>query len=198
MIHLFLKLYGVLLATLVVSFLLQIQLMDFIWKETSIKVDFRVRFVPTFHLIDEALAGLPRDQWPLRFRELAAGFGVPARLTTGETFAERERFRPEQVEAFGNGALVSLDRDGGGFTLARRLRAGGAVVAIDYPGTNTARVRMITYLANWAIEFARRRAGLLLGAPFLARPAGDAPRGRRGRRRAVRGARDGRAPFGVA
>lgn len=154
MIHLFLKLYGVLLATLVVSFLLQIQLMDFIWKETSIKVDFRVRFVPTFHLIDEALAGLPRDQWPLRFRELAAGLGVPARLTTGETFAERERFRPEQVEAFGNGAIVSLDRDGGGFTLARRLRAGDAVVAIDYPGTNTARVRMITYLANWAIEFA--------------------------------------------
>ncbi|MEO5692391.1 MAG: ATP-binding protein [Usitatibacter sp.] len=154
MIRLFLKLYGVLLATLMVSFLLQMQLMDFIWKETTIKVDFRVRFVPTFHLIEEALAGLPREQWPLRFRELSAGFGLPARLTSGRDVLERTRFRPEQTETFENGSIVSLDREGGGFTLVKRLRQGDAVAAIDFPGTDTSRVRLVTYLANWAIEFA--------------------------------------------
>lgn len=154
MIRLFLKLYGVLLATLMVSFLLQMQLMDFIWKETTIKVDFRVRFVPTFHLIEESLAGLPRDQWPLRFRELSAGFGLPARLTAAGELHERERFKPEQAASFENGAIVSLEREGGGFTLAKKLRQGDAAVAIDYPGTNISRARTVTYLANLAIEFA--------------------------------------------
>jgi len=153
-IRLFLKLYGVLLATLVVSFLVQMQLMDFILRESAVKVDFRVRFVPTFHLIDEALAGLPQDQWPARFRELSSGFGVPARLTALSAVPEKARFKPEQAETFDNGSIVALDREGGGFTLVKRLKHGDVAVAIDYPGNDPARIKLITYLANWAIEFA--------------------------------------------
>ena len=153
MIRLFLKLYGVLIATLVLSFVLQMKLMDFVWKESSAKFDFRVRFVPTFHLIDEALQGVAPEARPARFREIAAGFGMPARLVAAGALAERERFRPEQVEAFERGAIVTLEHEGGGFTLAKRLR-GGDVAAIDFPGPDTRRMRMLTYLVNWAIEFA--------------------------------------------
>ena len=59
MIRLFLKLYGVLIATLVLSFVLQMQLMEYVWRETGSRFDFRVRFVPTFHLIEEALGAVP-------------------------------------------------------------------------------------------------------------------------------------------
>ena len=55
MIRLFLKLYGVLIATLALSFVVQMHLMDYVWRQTSQGFDFRVRFAPTFHLIEEAL-----------------------------------------------------------------------------------------------------------------------------------------------
>jgi len=58
-IRLFLKLYGVLIATLAVSFIVQMHLMDYIWRHTSQGFDFRARFQPTFHLIEETLAPLP-------------------------------------------------------------------------------------------------------------------------------------------
>ena len=154
MIRLFLKLYGVLIATLVLSFVVQMQLMDYVWHEMSSKFDFRLRFVPTFHLIDEAFAELPADRWQSRFRELSAGFGLPARLGSVTGFPERSRFNPEQAQTFDRGDIVALDRDGGGFTLVRRLRGGAMAAAIDYPGTDSKRVKMITYAVNWAVEFA--------------------------------------------
>ncbi|MEO5676090.1 MAG: hypothetical protein ABIQ84_00960 [Usitatibacter sp.] len=43
--------YGVLIATLVLSFVVQVQLMEYGWREMATSFDFRVRFVPTFHLI---------------------------------------------------------------------------------------------------------------------------------------------------
>jgi two-component system sensor kinase ParS len=151
-IRLFLKLYGVLIATLVLSFVLQMQLMDFVWRESSAKFDFRVRFVPTFHLIDEALQAVPPEARAARFREMTAGFGMPARLVAADALPERERFKPEQADGFQRGSIITLEHEGGGFTLVKRLRTGDAV-AIDFPGSDTRRMRMITYLVNWAIEF---------------------------------------------
>ena len=154
MARLFLKLYGVLIATLVLSFVVQMQLMEYVWHETSSKFDFRVRFVPTFHLIEESLAATPAPQWPERFREISAGFGLPARLAPGAALPERARFKPEQSETFERGAIMALDREGGGFTLVKRLRGSEMVAAIDYPGPDSKRVKMITYAVNWAVEFA--------------------------------------------
>jgi two-component system sensor kinase ParS len=151
-IRLFLKLYGVLIATLVLSFVVQMQLMEYVWREASSRFDFRVRFVPTFHLIEEALEGTPGAERPRRFGELARGFGLPARLTPSEGLAERARFKPEQAEAFERGAIVSLDREGGGFTLVKKLRSGEAA-ALDYPGPDNRRVKMTIYAVNWAVEF---------------------------------------------
>ena len=154
MIRLFLKFYGVLIATLVFSFVVQMQLMDYVWKEMSGRYDFRQRFVPTFHLLDEALATLPPAERGTRFGELSRGFGLPSRLAPLDTLPERARFTTEQAEAFERGGIVALDREGGGFTLVRRLRTGDAAIAIDYFGANNQRVKMITYLVNWTVEFA--------------------------------------------
>ena len=57
MIRLFLKLYGVLIATLALSFVVQMHLMDYVWRHTSHGFDFRVRFAPTFHLVPRLHAG---------------------------------------------------------------------------------------------------------------------------------------------
>ncbi len=154
MIRLFLKLYGVLIATLALSFVVQMQLMDYVWREMSSNFDFRVRFVPTFHLIEESLAKVPADQWPERFRETAAGFGLPARLVAASALAERARFKPEQMVSYQGGSIIALDREGGGFTLVKRLRGGDMAVALDFPGPDNQRVKMLTYAVNWAVEFA--------------------------------------------
>ena len=66
MIRLFLKLYGLLIATLVFSFVVQTQLVDYVYREMTPGFDFRQRFMATFHLLEESLAPLPRDQWPAR------------------------------------------------------------------------------------------------------------------------------------
>ena len=154
MIRLFLKLYGVLLATLVLSFVVQMQLMEYVWHEMTAGFDFRVRFVPTFNLIEEALATVPAPERAGRFDRLAAGFGLPARLSSATDLPEAAHFKPEEREHFDHGSIVSLDREGGGFTLARRLNLDNLAVAIDYPGPDTRRVKMVTYLVNWSVEFA--------------------------------------------
>jgi len=154
MIRLFLKLYGVLIATLVLSFVVQMQLMEYVWHEMTAGFDFRVRFVPTFNLIEESLAQVPAEERAARFEKLAAGFGLPARLVPAADLPERAHFKPEEIEHFDHGSIVSLDREGGGFTLARRLNVGELAVAIDYPGPDSRRVKMVTYLVNWSVEFA--------------------------------------------
>jgi two-component system sensor kinase ParS len=153
-IRLFLKLYGVLIATLALSFVVQMQLMDHVWRHTSQGFDFRVRFEPTFHLVEEALVPLPRDQWPARLAELATGFGMPARLERLPDHPDLSRLASGQRADLDAGRIASLELDGGGFRLLRRLRGSEFVVAIDFPGPDVRRVRMLTYAVNWAIEFA--------------------------------------------
>jgi len=153
-IRLFLKLYGVLIATLVLSFVVQMQLMEYVWHEMTAGFDFRVRFVPTFHLIEDALADVPAEERAARFDQLAAGFGMPARLTRATELPEAGHLKPEQRTSFDRGSIVSLDRDGGGFTLVRRLNVDDLAVAMDFAGPDQRRVKMVTYLVNWSVEFA--------------------------------------------
>ena len=154
MIRLFLKLYGVLIATLGLSFVVQMNLMDQVWRHTSQGFDFRVRFAPTFHLVEEVLAPLPPERWPARLAELAAGFGMPARIDRLEGHPDGPRLGVHQAADLAAGGIASLEREGGGFRLLKRLRGGEFVVAIDFPGPDVRRVRMLTYAVNWAIEFA--------------------------------------------
>ena len=154
MFRLFLKLYGVLIATLAMSFLVQMHLMDYVWRNTSQGFDFRARFAPTFYLVEEALAGLPADRWPTRLAELSQAFGMPARLELLATLGDRARLAPAQMADLETGSIASLDRDVGGFRLLKRVGDTAYVVAIDYPGPDLRRVRVLTYAVNWAIEFA--------------------------------------------
>ncbi len=153
MVRLFLKLYGLLIATLAFSFVVQMQLMDYVYREMTSGFDFRQRFKATFHLIEESLAPLPEDQWPMRFGELAAGFATPARLDRVANLPERARLKEDQLRTLDQGGLVSFERESGGFHLAKRLRGSPYAAVIEYPGPDNKRIRIVTYAVNWTIEF---------------------------------------------
>ena len=152
MVRLFLKFYGVLIATLLLSFVVQTQVIDYVWKHVD-GFDFRVRFVPTFALIDRALADVPPEARAARFAAIAGDFGVPARLDGLGTAADAAGMTAPQAARLRAGEIVMVEREGGGFTLARRVAGTDAVAALQMPGPDTARVKLITYAANWAIEF---------------------------------------------
>lgn len=154
MIRLFLKLYGVLIATLALSFLVQMQLMEYVWRHAAQGFDPRARFKPTFHLLEEALAELPTERWPGRLAELSRGFGMPARLERLEALPERGFLGAERAAALEAGEVQSIEREGGGVRALKRMRDSAYVVVIDYPGPDNRRVRMLTYATNWAVEFA--------------------------------------------
>lgn len=154
MIRLFLKLYGVLIATLAFSFVVQSHLMDYVYRKMVAGHDFRNRFQATFHLVDTALARLPPAQRQDRFRELAVGFAFPARLEPADSVAELERLPPAKRAAYDQGAIVTVERPGGGFVLARRTPDRAEAVVLEMPGPDNERIRRVTYLVNWATEFA--------------------------------------------
>src|SRR5512138_1176401 len=154
MVGLFLRLYGVLIATLICSFLVQGQLMDYVWREMSQGYDFKARYRPMFHLIEESLSPWPPERWPERFSELSAGFAVPARLERPERVPAALSLPPTQANAFAQGGIVATDRPGGGFHIAKTLRGGAWAAVLELPGPDQARVRMVTYLVNWGVEFA--------------------------------------------
>lgn len=153
MIRLFLKLYGVLIATLALSFVVQVQLVETLWRHTTQGFDFRIRFEPTFHLMEESLATLPPDRWPARVAELSAGYGMSTTLLPHAGHADRPRLARDQAEALDFGRIASIEREGGGFRLLKRVRGGELVLAIDFPGPDLRRARTMSHVVNWGIEF---------------------------------------------
>jgi signal transduction histidine kinase len=153
MIRLFLKLYGLLIATLVFSFVVQTWLMEYVYREMTPGFDFRQRFMATFHLLEQSLSPLPQDQWPARFRELSSGFSTPARMARVGSLPERTKLGPEQLQKLDTGSIVTLEREGGGFILVKRLRGSDYGVALEFPGPDNKRIRIATYAVNWATEF---------------------------------------------
>jgi two-component system, OmpR family, sensor kinase ParS len=153
MIRLFLKLYGLLIATLVFSFVVQMQLMDWVYKEMASGFDFRQRFMATFHLLEESLSTLPQDQWPARFQELSRGFSTPARIGRLASLPERQGLWAEQVQRLDAGAIVTVDRPEGGFILVKRLRGSDYGAVLEFPGPDNKRIRIATYVVNWLTEF---------------------------------------------
>ena len=153
MVRLFLKLYGVLIATLVVSFVAQTYLVDYVYREMASGFDFRQRFQATYHLLEESLAPLPPDAWPARFRELSAGFPFPSRLERADSLGEGARLTRDQVRALEEGSIVSLEREHGGFLLLKRLRGSPYTATLEFPGPDNARIKVVTYFVNWTTEF---------------------------------------------
>ncbi|HZZ93052.1 MAG TPA: ATP-binding protein [Usitatibacter sp.] len=154
MVRLFLKLYGLLIGTLAFSFLVQIQLMDYVWGEMSHGYDFRTRFQPTFLLLERSLAAYPQAEWRDRFGELSRGFALPgARLDSEEDRAAFASLTDEQRAALHGGGMVWADREGGGFRLSRKLAGSPYVATLVFDGPDNRRLRLVTYLVNWSVEF---------------------------------------------
>lgn len=153
MIRLFLKLYGVLIATLALSFVVQSQLIDYVQRKMAAGHDFRNRFLPTFHLLDTVLGPLPAEAQPRRFREIAAGFAYPARIEPADDLPERARMPEARQAAYDKGSIVNLDRPGGGFLLVRRMARGPYAIVLEMPGPDHERIRNVTYALNWLTEF---------------------------------------------
>lgn len=150
MIRLFLKLYGILIATLAVSFVVQMQLMEYVWRQVAAGADAHVRFLPAFHLLDEALAPLAPGDRAARLAQLSEGIGVATRIEPW----------PRAVERFGaagarlaSGAIVATERAEGGYAVAKRTPDGIQAVVLEFPGPRARDVRFLTYAVNWAVEF---------------------------------------------
>lgn len=152
MVRLFLKFYGVLIATLLLSFVVQMQVIDYVWSHVD-GFDFRVRFRPSFALLEQALLAHPEGEWPARLAAMSRDFGVAVRLENAADAVERARMRPAQRERFDAGEIASVEREGGGFVLIKRIGHGDRAAAFDMPGPDAARIKLVTYLANWAVEF---------------------------------------------
>ena len=154
MVRLFLKLYGLLIGTLAFSFLVQIQLMDYVWREMSHGYDFRTRFQPTFLLLERALSAYPQEEWPRRFDEVTRGFALPAaQLERDAQSASITAFNAEQRAALEAGSLVWADREGGGFRLSKKLSGSPYVATLLFDGPDNKRLRLVTYVVNWSVEF---------------------------------------------
>ena len=153
MVRLFLKFYGVLIATLVLSFMVQMQVIDYVWSHVNEGFDFRVRFAPTFRLIEDALAPTPVADWPARFQAVSANLGIATRLGDARSIPEVAQMNSLQAQRYGLGEIAVLEREGGGFTLVKRLRGSELAAALDMPGADHSRSKVITYVANWSVEF---------------------------------------------
>jgi two-component system sensor kinase ParS len=98
------------------------------------------------------LAPYPPQEWPARYQAISGEFPLSSRLEPVDRTEEAARLRPEQAKAFAHGSIASRERQGGGFTLVKRLRDSSYAVAIDFPGPDAARVRLVTYVVNWSVE----------------------------------------------
>ena len=152
MVRLFLKFYGVLIATLVLSFVVQMQVIDYVWSHVD-GFDFRVRFKPAFALLEQALLPVPEAERAARFAAISRDFGVPARLESAAGAPDLARMGAGQRGRYEAGEIAAVDRAGGGFTLIKRLAGTDRAVALDMPGPDTARIKLYTYAANWGVEF---------------------------------------------
>ena len=66
---------------------------------------------------------------------------------------ERTKLGPEELQKLDTGSIVTLEREGGGFILVKRLRGSDYGVALEFPGPDNKRIRIATYAVNWATEF---------------------------------------------
>lgn len=148
MIQLFIRMYGLLIATLAVSFFIQSEVIDY-FRKLSTPVNVRERFAGTFYLIEQDLLKLPPAARPARMAELKSGFGTPISLETVQSMRDRFNLNDESIESLSS--VQSLERKEGGGYLSKRLSGSDQVVLIEFPGPRD--MRREIYIINWTIEF---------------------------------------------
>lgn len=149
MIRLFIKMYGLLIATLIVSFFIQVEVIDY-FRTLSGPVSVRERYRGTFHLIEEALKATPAAGWNARFDELKQGFGNPAWLESLGEVRKRMNLDDDAFEALAAEKITAHDRAEGGFQLAKRIPGSNLAVLLEFPGPKDMSNQI--YAINWSIE----------------------------------------------
>jgi signal transduction histidine kinase len=154
MIRLFAKLFGGLILTLAVSFLIQTWIIGYA-QEMLVKhqgaVDFRERFRPIFSFVEASLAPFPAAEWPARFEALRPGaFTYPARVLSLDEVAAQSDLMNISLEMVKSGNIAAGDRSEGGFRLLKRLKDSAYVLELEMPGTTSIR-DMLTAI-NFGVE----------------------------------------------
>lgn len=149
MIKLFLKMYGLLIAILAASFIVQLYVMEWVWASMP-KPDVAGRFTATFHLIDRELTTRPQAEWGAHLDELKKGFRTPATLEKLDDLRVRFAMKPYQQERLERGQVVSIDREAGGFFMARRVADSDRATLLEFPGPPSQ--RNFFNMLNWAVE----------------------------------------------
>lgn len=150
MIRLFIKMYGLLIATLVVSFFIQTEVIDY-FRSLSTPVNVRERFSGTFFMIEQDLLKSSPDTWKDRVEQLKSGFGTPLSLESRSSMKERFSLGEESAAALDNGRMLTHERKPGGYFLSRRVGDTDQVILLEFPGPRD--MRREIYAINWTIEF---------------------------------------------
>lgn len=164
MIRLFIKMYGLLILTMVALFYIQGEVADYFRKQAG-AVNQRDRYVGTFHLIERDLKTVPAAQWTARFDELRKGFANPAHLASLDEVRRRfDKLGPASQKMLLENKVLSYDREGGGFFLFRRMADTDTAIILEFTGPRDVRNTLLT--VNWIIQLAA--FALILG--FWVRP----------------------------
>lgn len=150
MIRLFIKMYGLLIATLVVSFYIQTEVIDY-FRSLSAPVNVRERFSGTFFMIEQDLQRSPPATWPDRVAQLKPGFGTPLSLESRLALQERFALGPDSLAALDAGRMLTHERKPGGYYLSKRVGESDQVILLEFPGPRD--MRREIYAINWTIEF---------------------------------------------
>lgn len=149
MIKLFLKMYGLLIAILAASFVTQLYVMEWVWMSMP-KADVAGRFTATFHLIERELAPRPQAEWNAHLDELKKGFRTPVSLEPMDTLVSRFALGPVQREKLVQHQVVSMDREAGGFYMARRMADSNLIALLELPGPPSQ--RNFFNMLSWGVE----------------------------------------------
>ncbi|MDX2217494.1 MAG: ATP-binding protein [Burkholderiales bacterium] len=150
MIRLFIKMYGLLIATLVVSFYIQTEVIDY-FRSLSTPVNVRERFSGTFFMIEQELQRSPPATWQEKVAQMKPGFGTPLSLESRATLQERFSLNGESLAALETGRMLTHERKPGGYFLSKRVGDSDQVILLEFPGPRD--MRREIYAINWTIEF---------------------------------------------
>jgi signal transduction histidine kinase len=149
MLKLFLKTYGLLIAILAASFLIQLVVTAWL-SMTMPKADVAGRFSATFHLIERELSARPPAEWQAHLAELRMGFRTQVTLLTLDEIHARFGMQAGDQLKLAAREVVAFEREGGGFFLARRLAESDVATLLELPGPRSQRVFL--NILNWMLE----------------------------------------------
>lgn len=134
MVKLFFKTFGLLIATLLVSFYVQVQVLDRMWEEArrSTNTDVRERFRPTFYFLERELLPLPQARWPERLAEHRPGFTYPVRITPMHEM-RKAYDDPAWLERLESGKIVSRDASPTMLNMIKRLGDTDFCLVLELP-----------------------------------------------------------------